>query len=72
MLYKFIVNDFLLTEREVCNENYRTKVVFVQTKPVGQGLYEKTVLQCFSVHTQQARLTKSLSYDIYRHLIIYT
>ena len=71
-LYKCIVNNFLLTEREVCTEKYRTKVFFVQTKPVGQALYKKTVLQCFSVHTQQARLTKSLSYGIYRHLIIYT
>ena len=30
-LYKFIVNNFLLTEREVCTEKYRTKVFFVQT-----------------------------------------
>jgi hypothetical protein len=46
-LYKFIVNNFLLTEREVCTKKYRTKVFFVQTKPVGQALYKKTVLQCF-------------------------
>jgi hypothetical protein len=53
-LYKFIVNNFLLTEREVCTEKYRTKVFFVQTKPVGQALYKKTVLQCFYVATYTA------------------
>ena len=38
-LYKFIVNNFLLTEREVCTEKYRTKVFFVQTKPVRRASF---------------------------------
>jgi hypothetical protein len=29
---------------------------FVQTEPVGRGLYKKTEVQYFSVHTKQARL----------------
>jgi hypothetical protein len=38
---------------------------FVQTEPVGRGLYRKTEVRYFSVHTEQARLIKSLLYDIY-------
>jgi hypothetical protein len=30
-----IISNFLLTEREVCTEKYRTKVFFVQTESVG-------------------------------------
>jgi hypothetical protein len=52
----------------VCTEQYRTEVFFVQTEPVGRGLYKKTEVQYFSVHTEQARLIKSLLYGIYRHL----
>jgi hypothetical protein len=62
------VNNFLLTEREVCTEKYRTEVFFVQTEPLGRGLYKKTEVRYFSVHTEQARLIKSLLYGIYRHL----
>ena len=32
--------NYLLTEREVCTEKYQTKV-FVQTEPVGRGLYKR-------------------------------
>jgi hypothetical protein len=65
-LYKFIVNNFLLTEREVCTEKYRTKVFFVQTKPVRRASFvQKDRAPMFSVHTQQARLTKSF---FLRHL----
>ena len=60
--------NFLLTEGEVCTEKYRTEVFFVQIEPVGRGLYKKTEFRCFSVHTEQARLIKSLLYGIYRHL----
>jgi hypothetical protein len=52
--------NFLLTEREVWTEKYRTGVFFVQTG----GLYKKTKVQYFSVHTQ-AMLIKSLLYGIY-------
>jgi hypothetical protein len=61
-------NNFLLTEREVCTEKYRTDVFFVQTEPLGRGLYKKTEVRYFSVHTEQGRLIKSLLYGIYRHL----
>ena len=66
------ITNFLLTEREVCTEKYRTEVFFVQTEPVGRGLYKKTVVRYFSVHTEQARLIKSLLYGIYiyRHLYL--
>jgi hypothetical protein len=44
--------NFLLTEREVCTEKYRTEVFVVQTEPVGRGLYKKTeVVRYFSVHS---------------------
>jgi hypothetical protein len=58
-------NNFLLTEREVCTEKYRTEVFSVQTEPVGRGLYKKTEVRYFSVHAEQARLTKSLLYGMY-------
>ena len=64
------IANFLLTEREVCTEKYRTEVFFVQTEPVGRGLYKKTEVRYFSVHTEQARLIKSLVYGIYRHLYL--
>jgi hypothetical protein len=35
------ITNFLLTEREVCTEKYRTEVFFVQTEPVGRGLYKR-------------------------------
>jgi hypothetical protein len=57
--------NFLLTEREVCTEKYWTEVFFVQTEPVGRGLYRKTEVRYFSVHTEQERLIKSLLYGIY-------
>ena len=63
-----MIINLLLTEREVCTEKYRTEVFFVQTEPVGRGLYKKTEVRYFSVHTEQARLIKSLLYGIYRHL----
>jgi transcriptional regulator CtsR len=56
----YIIN-FLLTER---------KVFFVQTERVGRGLYKKTEVRYFSVHTEQARLIKSLLYRIYTHLYL--
>ena len=65
----WIIN-FLLTEREVCTEKYRTEVFFVQTEPVGRGLYKKTEVRYFSVHTEQTRLIKSLLYGIHRHLYL--
>ncbi len=37
--------------------------VFVQTEPVGQGLYKKTEVIYFSVQTEQARLTKRLLFN---------
>ena len=40
-------NNFLLTEREVCTEKYRTEDFFVQTEPVGRGLYKKTEFRYF-------------------------
>jgi hypothetical protein len=55
-----VINNFLLTERDVCTEKYRTEVFFVHTKPVGQGLYKKIEVRYFSVHTEQARLIKNL------------
>jgi hypothetical protein len=63
-------NNLLLTEREICKEKYRTDVFFVQTEPVGRGLYKKTEVRYFSVHTEQARLIKCLLYGIYRHLYL--
>ena len=63
-----MVTNFLLTEREVRTEKYRIEAFFVQTEPVGRGLYKKTDVQYFTVHTEQARLIKSLLYGIYRHL----
>jgi hypothetical protein len=60
LLMAYIIN-FLLTEREV---------FFVQTEPAGRGLYKKTEIRCFSVHTEQARLIKSLLYRIYTHLYL--
>jgi hypothetical protein len=48
--------NFLSNEREVCTEKYRTEVFFVQTEPVGQGLYKKAEVRYFSVHTELARL----------------
>jgi hypothetical protein len=66
------ITNFLLTEREVCTEKYRTEVFFVQTEPVGRGLYKKAVVRYFSVHTEQARLIKSLLYGIYIYIGIYT
>jgi hypothetical protein len=45
-----------------------SEVFFVQTEPVGRGLYKKTEVRYFSVHTEQATLIKSLLYGIYRHL----
>jgi hypothetical protein len=60
------ITNFLLTEREVCTEKHRTEVLFVQTEPEGRGLYKKTEIRYFSVHTEQARLVKSLLiYGIY-------
>jgi hypothetical protein len=68
--YKKANINFLLTEREVCTEKYRTEVFFVQTEVIGRGLYKKTEVRYFSVHTEQARLIKSLLYGIYRHLYL--
>jgi hypothetical protein len=64
--YNFPITS-LLTEREGtdCTEKYRTEVFFAQTEPVGRGLYKKTEVQYFSVHSEQARLIKSLLYGIY-------
>jgi hypothetical protein len=56
---------FLLTEREIWREKYRTEVFFVQTEPAGRGLYKKNDVQYFSVHTKKARLIKRLLYGIY-------
>jgi hypothetical protein len=44
----------------------------VQTEPVavGRGLYKKTEVRYFCVHTEQARLIKILSYGIDRHLYL--
>jgi hypothetical protein len=53
-----LIFNFLLTEREVFTEKYRTEVFFVQTEPVGRGLYKKTEVRYFSVKTEQARLIK--------------
>jgi hypothetical protein len=39
--------NFLLTNREVCTEKYRTEFFFVQTEPAGRGLYEKTEVRYF-------------------------
>ena len=36
--FNLTINNFLLTEREVCTEKYRTEVFSVQTEPVGRGL----------------------------------
>ena len=44
---------------EIFTEKYRTEVFFVQTEPVGRGLYKKTKVRYFSVRTKQARLIKS-------------
>jgi uncharacterized sporulation protein YeaH/YhbH (DUF444 family) len=52
------MNNFLLTECEVCTEKYRTEVFFVQTEPVGRGLYKKTEVQYFSVHTEASEVNK--------------
>jgi hypothetical protein len=60
----FVYTNFLVTEREVFTEKYRTEVFFVQTEPVGRGLYKKTEVRYFFVKTEQARLIKSL-YGIY-------
>ena len=62
--------SFLLTEREISTEKYRTEVFFAQTESVGRGLYKKTKVRYFSVKTKQARLIKSLLYGIY--IDIYT
>ena len=50
----WIIN-FLLTECEVCTEKYRTEVFFVQTEPIGRGLYKKTEVRYFSVHIPNKR-----------------
>ena len=63
--YKKANINFLLTEREVCTEKYRTEVFFVQTEVIGRGLYKKTEVRYFSVHTEQTRLIISLLYGIY-------
>ena len=64
-----MIINFLLTEREVCTEKYWTDVFFVQTESIGRSLYKKTEVRYFSIHTEQARLIKSLLYCIYsRHL----
>ena len=60
----YVINNFLLTEREVFTDKYRTEVFFVQTEPLGRGLYKKTEVRYFSVKTKQARLIKSLLYGI--------
>jgi hypothetical protein len=59
------MTNLFLTEREVCTEKYRTEFFFKQTEPIGWGLYKKTEVRYFSVHTEQARLIKSLLYGIY-------
>ena len=66
------MTNFLLTEREVsvCTKKYRTEVFSVQTESVGRGLYKKTEVRYFSVHTEQARLIKSLLYGISRYLYL--
>ena len=58
-------NTINLTEREVFTGKYRTEVFFVQTEPVGRGLYKKAEVRYFPVKTEQARLIKSLLYGIY-------
>ena len=60
--------NFLLTEREVFTKKCRAEVFFVQTEPVGLGLYKKSEVRYLSVKTEQARLIKSLLYGIYMHL----
>jgi hypothetical protein len=67
------ITNFLLTEREVLAEKYWIEVFFVQTEPVGRGLYKKTKVRYFSVKTKLSeviRLIKSLLYGIYRHLYL--
>jgi hypothetical protein len=49
-------------------ENYFR--LYIQTEPVGQGLYKKTEVRYFSVHTEQARLIKNLLYGIDKHLYL--
>ena len=68
IIYIYIYIKLLLTEREVCTEKHRTEVFFLQTEPVRRGLYKKTEVRYFSVHTEQARLIKSLLYGIYMNL----
>ena len=45
----WLFTNFLLTEREVCTEKYRTEIFFVQTESVGRGLYKKIEIRYFSV-----------------------
>jgi hypothetical protein len=59
------ITNFILTE--VCTEKYRTEVFFVQTEPVGRGLYKKTEFRYFSVHSEQGRLIKVY----YWHLLVF-
>jgi hypothetical protein len=44
--------NFLLTERKVFTEKYRTEIFFEQTEPVRRGLYKKTEVRYFSVKTE--------------------
>jgi hypothetical protein len=46
--------NFLLTEREVCTEKYRTEDFFVQTEPEGRGLHKKAGVRYFSLHMHRA------------------
>jgi hypothetical protein len=54
-LYKFIVNNFLLTEREVCTKKYRTKVFFVQTQPRRASFVQKDRAPMFFLYIQSKR-----------------
>jgi hypothetical protein len=56
--------------RSVRTVKYQTEIFFVQTESAGRGLYKKTEVRYFSVHTEQARSIKRLLYGIYRHLYL--
>ena len=64
LLTSYLINRARDLYREISDRG-----LFVQTKPVGRGLYKKSEVRYFSVKTEQARLIKSLLYGI-RHLYL--
>jgi hypothetical protein len=67
------ISNFLLTEREVCSEKYCFLLVFsVQTEPAGRGLYKKTEVIYFSVHTEQARLIILVAWYTFGRIPMYS